>query len=428
MSRKAGGEDMAKKHLIIGCGPAALSALEEIRSISAEDEIKLVTMEEHPPYSPSVLPYLLAGRTKEAEVWLRDESYSQRMTATFAKGKEVVRVLPERKEVVYRDGDRDRYDTILIATGSKPVKPPAKGLDEAGFLGFHIMDHYRKLLQQLENKRNVAIYGAGLVAIEVAMALLERGYSVKVIVRSRVLRRYFDKDVGTVIEDIFRGQGAQIYTGSEISEVKRSKGGIELILASGSSLDADVLITATGVEPRTHFLEGSGVKVNRGVLVDSRMRTNIPDIYAAGDVAEAPGFSGEPGINPILPNALSQGKVAGANMAGGETDYQGWIAMNILKFFGNSALSVGLSMPPKDGYQVLEEKKEERKQFRKFVYEGDQLVGAMILNVDVDPGAIRYLIEKRVDIGPNKQALLEKPDEISRWLVLENERKGSRTT
>jgi len=201
---------MAKKHLIIGSGPAALSALEEIRSINSEDEIKLVTMEPHPPYSPSVLPYLLAGRTKEADVWLGDESYFRKMNATFAKGKEVVRVIPDRKEVVYSAGDRDGYDTILIATGSKPVKPPLKGLDEAGFLGFHIMDDYRKLLQQLGNKMDLAIYGAGFVAIELAMALLEGRYSVKVIVRSRVLRGYFDKNVGTVIEDIFRGQGAQV--------------------------------------------------------------------------------------------------------------------------------------------------------------------------------------------------------------------------
>ena len=102
--------------------------------------------------------------------------------------------------------------------------------------------------------------------------------------------------------------------------------------------------------------------------------------------------------------------------------------MNLLKFFGNSAFSIGLSIPPKDNYQVLDEKKEGGKQFSKFVYDGDQLVGAMILNVDMDPGAIHYLIEKRVDIGPNKQALLDKPAEISRRLVLENERMGSKST
>ncbi|MFC1905998.1 NAD(P)/FAD-dependent oxidoreductase [Chloroflexota bacterium] len=418
---------MAKKHLVIGSGPAALSALEKIRSISEDDEIKLISMEGYPPYSPSVLPYLLAGRIDEADIWLRGEGYFRKLNVTFIKDKEVINVLSERKEVVYKDGDHDTYDTLLIATGSRPAKTIVQGMDEADILGFHIMDDYWSLLRELKGKKDLAIYGAGLVGIELGMALLEKGYSIKVIARSRILRRYFDEYVGTAIENIFRGQGAEIYTNSEINEVNKNKTGIKLLLSDGRSLETDMLITATGVEPRISFLGGSNINTNKGILVDSRMMTNIPDIYAAGDVAESPSFfTGQPGLNPILPSALSQGKTAGANMAGENTDEPGFIAMNILRFFGNSVFSIGLSAPHDDNYQVLE-KKGEKGQFRRFVYEGDLLIGVMVLNVDIDPGAIHYLIQKRVGIGPNKEVLLEKPSEISRWLVLENEKMESKS-
>jgi len=419
---------MPRKHLIIGCGPAALRALEEIRNISSDDEIKLVTMEHHLPYSPSALPFLLSGRIKENDIWLRDESYFHRINAAFARGKEVVKVLPDKKEVIYSDEDCDTYDNLLIASGSKPIKPLIKGSKEAGYSDFHVINDYQSLLKQLD-KKNIVVCGAGLVGIEVSMALLERGYSVNVIeLENRILPRYFDREVAAVIEDILRSQGAQIYTNSKVCEIRADKGKTELILENGSSLNSDVLIMALGVEPRINFIERSGIDINRGIVVDSSMRTNIPDIYAAGDVAETHSFIGnEIGVNPILPNALTQGEVAGANMAGKETNFQGWIAMNILDFFGNSALSVGLSMQSQNGYQVMEDKKDKGAQFTRFVYEGDRLVGAMLINIDVHPGTIRYLIEKKVDIGTNKSAFLEKPDEISRWLVLENERKLSKS-
>lgn len=153
----------------------------------------------------------------------------------------------------------------------------------------------------------------------------------------------------------------------------------------------------------------------------------MPDIYAAGDVAETAGFFGnETGVNPILPDALSQGRVAGNNMAGKGTAYRGWIAMNIFDLFGNAVFSIGLSMPTHDGYEVLEEKRKKQKQFKKLVYKDNCLAGAMILNVDMHPGSIRYLIENKVDVGSYKEMLLKKPDETSRWLVSENERKQNK--
>jgi phenylglyoxylate dehydrogenase epsilon subunit len=416
-----------RKHLIIGCGWAAISALEKIRSITSEDEIKMVTRENYPPYCPTVLPYLLSGRTQEADIFTRDQRYFQRMKVAISRSKEVVRVLPRGKEVIYKDGEREKYDTLLIASGSESARPRIKGLKQAGFLGFHTLSDYRELVGRLGEGNEVAILGAGLVGMQVASALSLRGHKVIVLEKEKeVLPVSFEQPVGSYVTGIYSGQGVDVFTGKELKEVKRTGPKVELICRNGDLFNADLIVCCVGVASRLSMVRGSGINANRGILVDNRMRTNLEDIYAAGDIAEAPGFfTGEHQLIPILPNAVIQGKIAGANMAGEEDEYEGGIPMNVFNFFGNRAFSIGLfkSLQSNNGSQVLEKKDDKRRRFKRLVYRGDKLIGAMFLNVEVDPGVILYLIKKQANIGHYTQVLFNRPKEISRWLMLETERK-----
>lgn len=161
--------------------------------------------------------------------------------------------------------------------------------------------------------------------------------------------------------------------------------------------------------------------MNEGVIVDGRMKTNWEDIYAAGDVAEAPEFFfGKRGLSGILPSAVRQGKVAGLNMGGGDTEYMGSIPMNMFNFFGHVVFSIGLSRA--DEVQVVEDTEQGNGHFKELCFMEDRLVGACFLDVKVDPGIFLYLIENRVDVGSYKDLLLEKPKETSRWLMLEAEK------
>jgi phenylglyoxylate dehydrogenase epsilon subunit len=415
---------MTKKHLIIGCGTAALSAAKKIRSIAREDEIKLVTMEDCLPYSPASLPYLLSGRLKEDSLWVTNDPLLQEWRFDLTKGKEVIGLKVDQKEVIYQDGGQERYDTLLIASGSEPMKPPIKGLETAGFVGFHTIKDSRELLKKLDGKKEVTIYGGGMVALEIATALLERGLKVKIIVRSRIARGYFDEHVGAFIELVLRQHGAEVYGGSQIDEIRKIKGRRRIILADGRSFDTGVLIVSAGIEPRISFLAGTGILINRGVLVDKQMRTNLPDVYAAGDVVEAfDFFFGQAGINAITPSAIQQGKVAGANMAGEKMEDKGWIPMNLFKFFGHTAFSIGLF--PRPSYQVLEMKDDSSGIYKEFVFQENRLLGARFIDVDIDPGIVRYLIEEKVDIGEFKKELLEHPQEMSRRLMLRSEQNQS---
>ena len=408
-----------KKHVIVGSGPAALSALEKIRAVTSEDEVKLVTMDNCPPYSPGSLPSLLSGRITEAELWMKDKDYFENLKSNLVRGKEVTQVLPDKKKVIYRDGNSENYDTLLIASGSESTKPRIEGLDEVEVHGLRNLPDCRRLMQQLEDKKNVAILGAGMVGMEMAAVLLGRGCAVSVIEKEEgILPLYYNEEAEVYIRDIFIEHKARFFSGREATAVKSKGGKISITLSDGSSLDTDILINAMGAKTRVSFLEGSGIKINNGILVDNRMRTNVDCIYATGDVAEARDFfTGKPKINAIIHSAVTQGSVAGANMAGTDAEYHGGIPMIAFNFFTNQAFSAGLTAPQNCTGQVLKQKDDRKRVFRKLIFDGDRLIGAMLINEKIDPGVLLYMIQNRVDMKPYKEALFERTKPLSNpWL------------
>ncbi|MFH1652086.1 MAG: NAD(P)/FAD-dependent oxidoreductase [Chloroflexota bacterium] len=413
---------MAKKHLLIGSGAAGLSALREIRSISGEDRIKMVTMENTLPYSPTALPYLLAGKIDESRIWTVNEDFFRATDSELAMGKRLIAIAPDRKEAIFDGGEREIYDTLLIATGSAPVLPAIEGIDTIPVLGFHTLGDYRELVARLQAGSEVLIYGGGLVAMGLASNLTKRGLKVKVVVRSRILRRYFDPVAGGLISGVFAAQGVEIITAS-VMRAGRAGEKVELLLAGGRTVQGDILVNCLGTVPRISFLSGSSIAaVEDGVLVDERMKTSAEAIYAAGDMAVAKDFfSRQEGPNAILPGAVEQGRIAGANMAGVARDYSGWISMNVFHFFGKGAAAIGLSDEAK-GVEVLQAGSEKTGCYTKLHCRDGCLVGAQFVNIDVDPGVVLYLIKNKIPLDKVKTLLLEKPGVISRALMVKSER------
>lgn len=398
-----------------------MAAVRAIRKVNSEDAILLVTREDFLPYSPAILPYLLSGGTDESKVAIVDEASLKTMGCAMRRGKVVVRVKSEAGEIIYSDGGSEKYDTLLIATGSQPTRPAIAGLEEVGFFGCHTITDTRAIKQRLEKKARVVVYGGGLIALEVAAALAEAGHSVSVVARSRILRRYFGEGAASLVEGLFRDRGIDIFNGQEILSAARENGSLRMMLSSGS-LSADLLICCTGVSPSVDLLKGSDIQLNEGVLVDRFMRASLPDIYAAGDVAESVDFFyGAAGVNAIAPNAISQGRIAGSNMAGGSVKDRGWMPMNIFRFFGHTAVSVGLATA--DHFETLSDR--DTRRFKELVFEGTRLVGARFIDVDVDAGVFRYLIEEKVGIK-DKKLLFDRPRDASLALMMQNEKGSAR--
>ena len=410
-----------KKHLIIGCGPAAISAIDTMRALDQENEIRVVWKEDNLPYSPAALPYVLAGRTGEGGLFPRGKSYFESRGVTFVPGKEAVRIVPEKKKIIYKDGDTEEYDSLLVACGAEPA---SQGLDgETELLKFHSLGDLRRLISELKASVDATILGAGMVAVELAVALTERGCKARLLGRGRPLRAYFDEGPGAFIREILTERGIDIQTGRIISQVKRNGQRFEIHCADGKVFETGMVVSCLGVTPRLGLIEGSGISANRGILCDRKMRTNLDNVYAAGDVVEAPSFrNGDTGVCAILPEAIAQGKVAGSNMVGKELDYEGWVPVNLLKFFGQAALSAGAVETGMPDAEVLEKKDSGTRRFERLVFTDGRLIGGMFVNVEIDPGVMLYLIKKRVTVGQHKRALLEEPAEVSRWLMLNSEK------
>jgi len=413
-----------RKHLIIGSGAAALSALKQIRRLGSDDEIKLVTMEEYLPYSPMSLPYLISGKRIEEDIFIVDSDFFVKMKATLSNRRRVDKIDPVQKVVHYDDGKNESYDTLLIATGSEPKLQPV--LAEAGIPGFHVLDDLKQL-KDLKDRSSVTILGAGFVGMELAAALSEKGHKVNVVApRERILRQYFDAAMDDIIIDLFSEHDIAVERNwGEVTEVDRHDHLLDITFASGNKLTTDMLIAATGVAPRISFLNGSGIDINEGIVVDRKMKTNVDNIFAAGDVAEAVNvFTGNTGLSLTWPSAVEQGKIAGSNMMGDNAEYEGWLSMNSFNFFGHFAVSIGEFVGLKEDNSLVQ-KDNEKRCYGKIVCRGHRLIGANFFNMDVDGGVIQYLIRNRVDVSPHKELLLEKPKQAGLWLMNEAEKKSS---
>jgi phenylglyoxylate dehydrogenase epsilon subunit len=409
-----------KRHIIIGAGTAAVSALKQIRKMGCEDEVVLLTMENYRPYSPMSLPYVISERVKQSDIQMVPDDFFDRMNATFITERKVVGIVPLQQEVRYDNGGSDHYDSLLIATGSEPVIPSVLG--ETGCMGFHVMGDCLSLIQKLKAKREVAILGAGLVALELAAALKEKGYNINVIApRERVLRTYFDIEASSRIVNLFADFGTAINLNwGEASAAERSGNAIRVRFSQDKAIETEILLVCIGVKPRLSFVTGGGIDINQGILVNRQMRTNIPNIFAAGDVSEAPDFfAGQRGVNPIFPNAVSQGKIAGSNMAGQMEEYEGWLPMNTFNYFGHLAVSIGKTVPS-EGDEVLIEK--DNGTYKKIICKEGRLLGAAFLDTDIDSGVIQYLIRKKIEIDRYKEMLLHSPREGGLWLMNEAEK------
>jgi phenylglyoxylate dehydrogenase epsilon subunit len=417
-----------RKHLMIGCGSAALSALKQMRKLGSEDEVKLVAMENYPPYSPMSLPYLLSGKRKEPEIYLTESNFFDDMKATLITGRRVDGIRPRDHSVIYDNGKSEGYDTLLIATGSEPVRPPIKGLNGKRFLGFHTLDDYHEVLGQLRGASEVAVLGAGLVGMEVAAALSEKGYKVIVLEKEKgVLPLSFDQPVGAYISQIYAEHNVDVFLDKDVTEIKNAAKKREIVCADGDVFQADLLVCCVGVASRVSMLDGSGIEANRGILVDNRMSTNVAGIYAAGDVAEAPDFfTGKNGLSPILPSAVEQGKIAASNMTGEKAFYDGWLSIHLYNFFGHLAVSIG-DFTPADGDEVLTKRDDDKREYGKIVCREDRLVGANFFNIDLDGGLFQYLIRNRIDVSASKSQLLQQPKEVSLYLMHEAEKRGTRS-
>jgi len=408
------------KYLVVGSSHAALEAVTAIRMHDAEGSLTMLTRDPHLPYSPTVLPYVVSGRSAPDHVFLRDEKFFADNRVVLKRGVALKALHAGRNVAELDDGGEIAYEKILLATGASPAIPPIPGIDQVDYHVLRTLEDAKKLNAAIKASKQAVVMGAGLVGMHAAENLVKAGASVTIVEMAKQLTDgYFDATAAGMIEKAFTDNGATILTGSRVVKLSRSAVGATLTLENGVTLEADLLLVATGVKPNMEYLAGSPVEHERGILVDDSMRTSVANVWSAGDCAQARSFFTDAKVmNAILPDAAEQGRIAGMAMAGdpGLKGYPGGVPLNTYHFFGRHAISVGSSRAT-DGAEVVTRFDEATGRYLKAIFKEGRLLGIYGVNEFFDGGVMCQLILRRVDLSPVRDRFVADPLSVGRELM-----------
>jgi NAD(P)H-nitrite reductase large subunit len=420
-------------HVILGAGPAGVIAAETIRKHSPNDRITLVGDEAEPPYSRMAIPYLLIGNIDERGTYLRknDQHFDQLCVEQLHA--RAVSIDSKAKTVQLDNEQVLHFDKLLIATGSRPVRPPIPGMDSPQVHPCWTLEDARAIMALAKPGARVVQMGAGFIGCIIMEALASRGVTLSVVeMGDRMVPRMMGPVAGNMIRDWCEAKGVQVFTSAKVEAIVPSgsenpglmsklanavglgdeptDAAVTVRLSTGQKIPADLVISATGVKPCIDFLKSSGITCLQGVLTDEHMQTNVPGIYAAGDCAEAfDKVSGTTIVSAIQPNAAEQARVAALNMLGQTSTLKGVTQINVLDTLGLISTSFGnwQGVPGGDQVSLTAQGRHLSLQFK-----DDVLVGCNSVGWTEHVGVMRGLVEGQVHLGEWKEKLKHDPTKL----------------
>jgi NAD(P)H-nitrite reductase large subunit len=408
---------MARRHLIIGGGTAGMNAIRTIREEESErSTITLVSAEK--PYSRMVLPYYLDRSIAESHVFTATARVLADWGVTAQLGKRATALDTTANRCTLDDGTAIEYDDCLIATGSSPVRAPVPGADGPGVHSFWTLEQCRGVLAQIKPGSHVVMVGAGFIAFTILNSILALGAKLTIVeIAPRILPRMVDDTGAGLVQGWLEKHGVTVRTGAKLARIDETKARRRLKMAAGGDIVADVVIMATGIRTNLEWLKASGVKINQGIVVDDHLRSSAPNVYAAGDVAEGRDLISQANaVHAIEPTAQEHGRVVGANMAGKDVRYRGSLIINIVEVCHLDVASFGAWDDAKA--ETASGVKADRPAYRKLLWRGDRLTGAIILgpSSDIwttnDVGMLKGLVQSGVSLGPWKAHLKKNPFDV----------------
>ncbi len=449
-------------HVILGAGPAGVTAAETIRKHAPDATITLISGEPEPPYSRMAIPYLLEGKIGEDGTYLRQEAGHYEVKDITYKQGPVTSVDAAAKSLTCADGSTLNFDRMLIATGATPLRPPIEGLDNPRVHTCWTMEDARHIAAQAKPGVPVVLVGAGFIGCIILEALVKMGVELTVVeMGDRMVPRMLDETAGNMLRHWCEDKGVKVITEGAVKAIRTAEapdtkpaaalspekkpglltrifgGGasepsaqpapaaastsnehpLTVQLKDGQELPAALVVIAAGVKSNIEFLEGSGIDTNHGVKVDPYHETSAEGIFAAGDVAEGINLStGHNDMLAIQPVAVEHGYIAALNMCGIKTAHRGSLNMNVLDTLGLISSSFGTWEGVEGGERAVLFDKDANRYIR-LEFEGDQLIGAQCVGMTDHVGMLRGLIQTQLHLGPWKDKLMASPGRVAEAYV-----------
>jgi NAD(P)H-nitrite reductase large subunit len=415
----------APPYVIVGSGIAALSAAEALRERLPQAAIAMISEEPHDFYSRPGLAYVLRGDFPEKRLFVRTPKDLRDLNVERITAR-VDRLQCEQNELVLANGQRVRYACLLLATGALAVPPTFPGHDLVGVVKLDGLDDTRHIIALAKRGKSAVVIGGGITALELVEGLGARGLKVHYFLRGdRYWGDVLDEAESSLVMDRLRHEGVVIHTKTQVAQALGAGGKLTGVKTqAGAHIPCQVLAVAIGVRPRADLARQAGLKVEKGVLVNQFLQTSVPNVYAAGDVAEVfDPRSGTTTLDVLWPTALAQGKVAGANMAGERRPYSKGVAFNVTMLTGLKVAIIGavgggknddlvaIMRGESESWRLLPKSwvisdRDDANRVRLLVGER-RLVGALVMGDQSWSRPLQRLIVGQADITPIRPALLE---------------------
>ena len=388
--------DTQSLYAIIGGGAAGLNAAKAIRERDKTGSIYMLSNEAYPAYNrPMLTKSLVAGLDAE-QIAVQEASWYEENNICLLLGKNVVSIDTEKKEIHTDDGAKFKYTKLIYALGSECFIPPIQGADQPEVIAIRRLSDTQKVTELLPQTKEAVVIGGGVLGLEAAWELKKARCKVTVLeLAPRLMGRQLDEGAGEMIKAVSEAQGITIHTGVQIEAIEGDGHVTGVRLGDGRVFPAQLVIVSCGVRANVAVAKAAGIETDRAVVVNSRMETSAADVYACGDCAQYQGIN-----YAIWPQAVEEGKTAGANAAGETLEYTGVPAA--LTFHGmNTALfAIGDNGSNPDlVYRTVEFKDMARKQYEKYYFRNNRLCGAILIGDVSRMGEMTEAVEKRASFG-----------------------------
>lgn len=399
-------------YVIIGNSAAAIGAAEAIREKDSNSRLIMIARENYNTYARPLISYYLSHCIDEKNIYYRTEDFYDCHNIETIWGQDEILIDSEKKEIRIKPQDVTiTYQKLLLATGGKPYKPSFIRGDFTNTFFFHSFDDVKKIDSFInKNKcKKALIIGGGLIGLKAAESLALRGLEVKVVeAENQILNSILDYEGAKLVEEYLEKRGISFLFSYKVKDLEGDKKVYKAILEKGEVL-GDIFIVAAGITANYDSIKLNSLKIGKGIEVNEYMETSLPDIYAAGDVAEAYELiSGQKRLVQTLPNAYLQGRIAGFNMVGKKKAFPGSLAFNSLPVLGLNIVTAGLSCEEGKEYTVIKQVGDNFN-YKKLVFKDDVLVGFTLIGDISRCGLYRQLVTEKLVFDTDKRILLQ-PD------------------
>lgn len=389
--------------IIVGNGLAGTIAAKSLRELDKNVEIDIFTEEKYHYYPRPNLIEFLAGTLSFEKIFAFPEKWYTEQNINVQLEKPVTRISPDAREIEIVGGEKEKYEFLILASGSLAFVPPIKGAEKKGVFTLRTLDDAFELIEYTKSHRRVTVIGGGLLGLETARALKSRGAEVEVVeFFDHLLPRQLDEQGASLLKSQIEKMGIGIHLGLACEEVLGQERVAGLRFKGGQEIETDVALVAAGVRPNIRIAQDAGLETDRGLIVDDYLQSNSPEILAAGDVTQHAGR-----IYGIIPASFNQARIAAQNVMSQKQKYEGTIPSNTLKVVGLDLTSVGTVNPEDESYEEVRKENRDQGVYKKIVVRNGEVCGLICIGTKKGVSEISRLISQKANVEKWKESLLD---------------------